>query len=122
MPAARLVIREPRGDEASLREMKRVSVMLIALGTALGASGCSPAAPDGGYGHATIGGVIEVAYETGPVTWRTDTERACKPKPTSQPDSLAPGHVWYAEPRDGESELLACLKGRPHVLSVALPR
>lgn len=74
-------------------------------------------------GHvAKIGGVIEVTYEAGPAAWRADTERTCGTKLASQPDSLAPGRVWYAEPRSGEAELLACLRARPHVLSVALPR
>ena len=74
--------------------------------------------------HVTVrlGGVIEVSYEVGSHAWVNAAEWACGTKPTSQPDSLAEGHVWYAEPRVGEPQLLSCLRRQPHVLAVALPR
>ncbi len=67
-------------------------------------------------------GAIEVSYEVGSHAWVEAAERACRTRTTSQPGSLARGHVWYAEPRVGETELLSCLRRQPHVLAVALPR
>jgi len=69
-----------------------------------------------------LGGVIEVSYEVGSHAWIVAAERACRTRPASQPASLARGHVWYAEPRVGEAELLSCLRRQPHILAVALPR
>ncbi len=76
----------------------------------------------GVQGKAQIGGVIEVSYEVGSNGWVEAAERACKTSPTSQPGSLARGHIWYAEPRMCENELPACLRRQPHVLAIALPR
>ena len=99
-----------------LKAVPQLKGVLLALLTVTACGG------GGNQAGVQLGGVIEVSYEVGSHAWIVAAERACRTRPTSQPASLARGHVWYAEPRVGEAELLSCLRRQPHILAVAIPR
>lgn len=95
-----------------------LAVKIMLLGGVL--AGCQKG--DRQHPITQIGGVVEVTYESGSTTWQSTTREACHAELAEQPPTLAAGHVWYREPKNGAEAFLRCLRKQPHVLAVALPR
>lgn len=70
----------------------------------------------------TIGGVIEVDYDTTSHVIQSRVERACRLELAPDPPSLDADEGWYRDPGGAERKTaLDCLRKQRHVLRAALP-